>query len=185
MTNIKQEKKKWGWRKLTMFNSILVAILLFVMFGGRGAPIENMEQYAENYLVQIGVVDDIDGVVSSSTVAIAGTQSRVVVMHLEDGRSTGVAFTKVPIINRWKLTDMSFPGAKGDTVYIRVNATVESLFIKTDGKGYTVEDKMLWDGTYGNLLSTAAFSLVLFVIFGFVKRLWVWRKTRGGARIDG
>lgn len=156
---------KLGIKGSTIFLVVCVAILIFILFGGKGTNTTDLYGYAAGY--------DVDHPGSVNIFDI-GTSSKVAIIRHEDGSLSGLAFRKIPLIDRWKLTQEDIPlgDSQDKSVWITVDDGFKEYIIISDGERLTAQEDQGWYGIYASMLYDLAFGLVVIGMVNVSKRLW-------------
>jgi hypothetical protein len=168
--NIKP-KSKLGVKGNTIITTIFIVVLLFLLFGGKGSNTADLNGYATTFDANNpGAVKIFD----------IGARSKVAIIRHEDGSLSGIAFRKIPFLDRWKVTHETVPyDAEGDkSVWITVDDGFKEYFIISDGEKLTVEKNRGYYGIYSSILSNTALGLVIFALVNLVRRLWKRRNDK-------
>lgn len=174
MYDTSQPRFKLGRKGTFVFFFVCTAIILFVLFGGKGTSTLGMNGYATTYDANNpGSVKLFD----------VGTHSKVAIIRHEDGSLTGLSFRKIPLLDRWKVTDESFffEGMETDDVWISVDDGFNDYTVVSNGEILTDVANHGWYGTYANMLRNIAFGLVLAFLFEVGKRLYKRRQDSKNA----
>jgi hypothetical protein len=174
MTSMNQEKKKWGPRGNIVLTLVFTAIFIFFLFGGKGANTADLNGYATTY--------DANNPGSVKLFDI-GARSKVAIIRHEDGSLTGLSFRKIPLLDRWKVTDESFyfEGMETDNVWISVDDGFRDYTVVSDGEILTDVANHGWYGAYARLLEDMAFVLLLSLVIEVGKKLWKRRQANKNA----
>jgi hypothetical protein len=166
-----EPRYKLGKKGSMIVTVVFILILLFVLFGGKGTSTIGMSVYAATL--------DKDNPGSVKIFDI-GVRSKAAVIRHEDGTLSGLAFRKIPLLDRWKLTNesMTYDPDQEKNVWISVDDGFAKYFVITNGENLSIESKYDWYGTYARMLSDTAFALLLMIFFEVAKRLWKRRKQK-------
>jgi hypothetical protein len=163
---------KFGIRGNAIIISISIFFLLCVMFGGKGTDTLEMNGYATTYN---------NNNPGSVKIFDIGVRSKAAIIRHEDGSLSALAFRKIPLLDRWKLTRESVPyetNEENKSVWLPVDDGFNRYFIISSGESLTIDDKMAWDGIYAKMLNDAVFVLLLTILLEGAKRLWKRRTIK-------
>ncbi len=174
MSETSQPRFKFGRKGSFVFFFVCTAIILFILFGGKGTSTLGMNEYATTY--------DANNPGSVKLFDI-GARSKVAIIRHEDGSLSGLSFRKIPLLDRWKVTDESFffEGMETDDVWISVDDGFSDYTVVSDGEILTDVANHGWYGIYARLLQDMAFGLVLMFLLEVGKRLYKRRQERKNA----
>ncbi len=174
MSETNQPRFKLGKKGTVIFALVLIAVLLFILFGGKGTSTLGMIGYATTY--------DANNPGSVKLFDI-GERSKVAIIRHEDGSLSGLSFRKVPLLDRWKVTNESFffEGMETVNLWISVDDGFNKYIIVSDGEILTEVTNNGWYGDYANVLQNIAFGLVLMFLFQVGKRLYKRRQDSKNA----
>jgi hypothetical protein len=170
MNETNQPRFKLGRKGNTIIILVSTAILLFVLFGGKGTSTLGMNGYATTY--------DANNPGSVKLFDI-GARSKVAIMRHEDGSLTGLSFRKIPVLDRWKVTNESFPieDAEALNVWISVDDGFNKYIVVSDGETLIEVTNNGLYGDYATLLKDMAFVVVLLILIEVGKRQYKRRQV--------
>lgn len=174
MNDTNQPRFKLGRKGTVIFTLGMTAILLFVLFGGKGTSTLGMNGYATTY----------DANHPGSVILFdIGARSKVAIIRHEDGSLSGLSFRKIPLLDRWKVTNetLFFEGMETADVWISVDDGFSKYIVISDGETLTEVENNGWYGDYANVLRDMAFGLVLMFLFEVSKRLYKRRQNSKNA----
>ena len=170
MSDNMEPRYKLGKKGSVIITAVVILALLFVLFGGRGTSTIGMNEYA-------ATLDKSNP--GSVKIFDIGIRSKLAVISREDGTLSGLAFRKVPLMDRWKLTNESetYDPVQEKEVWLSMDDGFARYFVISNGENISIASKYGWDGIYARMLNDMAFGLVLMIIFEVAKRLWK-RRTK-------
>ncbi len=176
MSETNQPRFKLGRKGSVIFTLVMIAILLFVLFGGKGTSTLGMNGYATTY--------DANNPGSVKLFDI-GARSKVAIIRHEDGSLSGLSFRKIPLLDRWKVTKETVPLDVSDEmkVWMSVDDGFSDYTVVSNGEILTEVSNHGWYGTYANVLRNMAFGLVLMLLLEVGKRLYKRRQNSKNAAI--
>lgn len=150
-------KAKSVFRTLSVILSILLlagglTALGYYYFGGPGTSEDNLQEYSMNAIA---------GAMGTPVVMDGGSASKVVFAGLENGGLGGAAFLKVPLMDRYVLTGVSYQGPSSfRKLVLRVDNGTDKFFVSYDGATLNQGQADAWTGTYTRFLLWTAMALL-------------------------
>jgi hypothetical protein len=141
--------------------SLILSVLLlaggltaigYYYFGGSGTSGDNLSDYS---------VKAIAGAMGTPVVMDGGSASKVVFAGLENGGLGGAAFLKVPFVDRYVLTGVSYQGPSSfRKLVLRVDNGTDRFFVSYDGTTLNQGQPDAWAGTYTRFLLWSAMAVL-------------------------
>jgi hypothetical protein len=166
---------KLGKKGNTIFAIILIVVMIFILFGGKGASTTDLNGYARTF--------DPDKPGSAKLFDV-GSSSKVAIIRHEDGTLTGLAFRKIPLIDRWKVTKETVPFdfSVDDGVWMTVDDGFKEYVVISDGEKLTLEENHGYYGVYARILYDVTLILVILALVNLAK--WLWKRRANKKEIS-
>lgn len=174
MNETNQPRFKLGRKGNVIYILICAAIILFILFGGKGTSTLGMNGYAATY--------DANNPGSVKLFDI-GAHSKVAIIRHEDGSLSGLSFRKVPLLDRWKVTNETVPLDVSDEmkVWMSVDDGFSDYTVVSDGEILTDVTNRGWYGAYATLLQNMVFVAVILLLIELGKRFYKRRQDSKNA----